>query len=648
MSDDLLRRSRKRIQAAYQKDNLGRPQDDGRPPLTTSQRRAANLLDPRVSLPLQATIVDQRTGRRTRYDPDSICPKLHNQLLWYFGEGPRDVDGMAKWSITVGPRQSGKSLCNALCVDNVAAQLEGQTALIIADHDKRAKTLFRYVALSHQNRPRRLRPATVPVRETNQITYDHPEGVSRVRCLSGQNANTGIGLSPDVTQISEVPFIPDFGSFWFNFYPAMVNRAEARLSLEATPAPMTEPSSEEFKNLCADARKGHGRWLFTFVAFYETRLNERKWDPAWTLDAEEQKLLDKFGPGGAHPQIGGRWADMPVSNPGEVRYLTLENLAFRRQTIRDVSEIRRWPDLFFVFYPVDPISCWAMRGGGVIPSDVLEKHQRRIVVPWLPHETYKVYRKPNPGANYVIAADPAGYGHDHASFQVLEVWRDAVYQAAVFACPNVTPNNFSDKIVEVAKQYNQALIGVERNGVGLAVLAILERALERGEIQNLYYDKRGTKVKPGWHASKQSIEESLGALIDELQERLWLFDSETVAQLADYRNDKLVKQADSRQILEPGNVGKGRRTKGHYDRASALALGCLLVQHTRAPKRPAHVVAATDSPTAALKLQDQRPLTWEEREELRRLAERDKKMRARTAKRVRRRRGLRAPRKRKT
>ena len=595
--------------------DLGEQEEDDRPALTTAQRQAAGLADARIALPLQATIVDQRTGKKMPYRADSICPKLHNDVLYYFGEGPRSSDGYMKWLLAVGPRQSGKSAASSLCVDNICAQLEAMTGLIIADHIDRSRTLFNYIALSHLNRPRRLKPETTPNRESNQITYDHPGGVSKVRCLSAQSKNVGIGRAPDVAQISECPFIPGFDSFWTGFFPSMVNRMNARLVVESTPAPMTEPSAETFKNMVTSARKGNGRWLFSFTAFYETTLNERPWHPSWTLDSEELKLLAMFGPGGAHSQIAGRYGDCSPNAPGEVRYLTLQNLAFRRMAIADVPEIRRWPDLFFVWYPTDPVSCWTMKGGGVIPSDVLAKHQARIMVPWGAHETYRVYRKPQAGASYVIAVDPAGYGHDHASFQVLEVWRDKVYQAACYACPDVTPNQFSDKIIEVAKEYNQALVGVERNGVGLAVLAILERALERGEIQNLYYDTRGVRAKPGWHASKTSIEESLGALIDELQERLVLYDEETVAQLADYRNDKVTKLADARELLQPGDIGKGRRTKGHYDRASALALGCLLLRHVRAARRPGHVGASSDKPEEVVAKTG--PLNWNEREELR-------------------------------
>lgn len=639
----ILNRHRKRLGAVPSPSEFSQDNDDGLPPFSIEQRREAGLLDARVALPLQATVVDQRTGRRIAYDPNEICPRLHNDTLWYYGEAPRDPDGMLRWMLTVGPRQSGKSLVSSLCVDNICAQLEGQTGLIIADQDERAKTLFRYIMLSHRNRPKRLTPLTVPVRESNQITYDHEGGISTVRCLSGQAANVGIGRSPDVCQISEVPFIPGFGDFWFGFYPAMVNRANAFLTLESTPAPMSEPSAETFKNLVSDARKGYGRWLFSFTAFYESILNERKWNPQWTLDSEEHRLLRMFGPGGKHPRIGGKYANEMIDSPGDPRYLTLQNLAFRRMTLREVEAIRRWPDLFFVFYPTDPVSCWAVKGGGLIPSDVLAKHQSRVVIPWEPHETFKVYRKPQPGAKYVMAVDPAGYGNDHAAFQVLEVWRDRVYQAAVFACPNITPNDFSDKIIEVAKEFNQPLIGVERNGVGLAVLALLERAMDRGEVRNLYYDNRGVRSKPGWHASKTSIEESLGALIDELRDRLWLFDAETVDQLADYRNDKVVKLSDRREILNPGDIGKGRRTKGHYDRASALALGCLLVQQVPLSRRPAYVSEESDEPEKVLEAKGG-PLSWEEREEIRKKRKQQKEYRESLSRRVIRKRNRRGPR----
>ena len=82
-------------------------------------------------------------------------------------------------------------------------------------------------------------------------------------------------------------------------------------------------------------------------------------------------------------------------------------------------------------------------------------------------QAYKVYREVQPGAKYVMAVDPAGYGHDHAAFQVLEVWRDRIYK------PRSSPAPTSRRVVHgqdcrVTGVW-QALIGVERSGVGLAV-----------------------------------------------------------------------------------------------------------------------------------------------------------------------------------
>ena len=151
----ILNRHRQRLGAVPAPSEFIRRVDDdeGRPALTTQQRRDAGLLDARVALPLQATVVDQRTGRRIPYNPNEICPSLHHNMLWYFGEAPRDTNGNLLWLLSVGPRQCGKSLASSLCVDNVCAQLEGQTGLIIADTDDRAKTLFNYISLIQNTLP---------------------------------------------------------------------------------------------------------------------------------------------------------------------------------------------------------------------------------------------------------------------------------------------------------------------------------------------------------------------------------------------------------------------------------------------------------------------------------------------------------------
>jgi hypothetical protein len=54
------------------------------------------------------------------------------------------------------------------------------------------------------------------------------------------------------------------------------------------------------------------------------------------------------------------------------------------------------------------------------------------------------------------------------------------------------PVSFAKKIYEVGKKYNNALVVVESNGVGVATLALLEDA----GYPNLYYEKPTSPVSP--------------------------------------------------------------------------------------------------------------------------------------------------------
>ena len=404
---------------------------------------------------------------------------------------------------------------------------------------------------------------TIPNRESRQLTFRH---LGKFRTLSADQGAVGIGRSVDNLHMSELPFWSDPGEVWNGLYPAITNRNEASVLMESTPAPMTYGGAAWFRDMCAEARTGTGRWLFHFSPFYMSMLNERPWDKNSRITLEEQKLLDKFGPKG----------NQPISAPG-APYLTLENLAFRRETMDMDREVRINPDLFFVYYPVDVLTCWQQGGGSAISKALMTRHENAVLVPWPRHQEYMEYAEPKAGALYVMGVDPAGWlGGDQASFQVLEVWADRIEQVATFSSNGVTPDSFADKIVSVARRYNNALVGVESNGVGLATLTLLVTALNRGDIRNLLYEKRGLTEKPGIPATSKNISTALGLLMEALKTELVLHDLETVEQLSTYKNDKLVQESETREILMPGRPAKGRRTKDHWDRVSALlwALYC--------------------------------------------------------------------------
>jgi hypothetical protein len=540
------------------------------------------LRDPRLTVPEFCSVVDQKTEDIIQYDADRVCPRLQHSILSFMGDTPRDSDGMTQWLIVNASRQTTKSTTTALAMANLAEYTPGAFAAIIADKKERAEDLFRAIDISYEYKPEEIKYPTISNRESRQLTFTHK---GKIRTLAANQENVGIGRGASFLHMSELPFWNDPADVWFKMGPAFRNRENAVIVMESTPAPMSEPGAEWYRDMCAEARKGHGRFKFLFVPFYESKLNERMWRNEWRLDSTEMKLMEKYGPPSGIE---------PVSMPG-AEYLTLENLAFRRRVMEEDKLIRRYPELFFVFYPVNSITCWQQPGGGAIPAHVLEKHIDSNLTTWAPKDNmYMEYKEPHPDGVYVIGVDPAGFGSgDQASFQVLELWADQWEQVATFSSNQPSPPEVARYVLETAKRYNNAEVVVENNGVGAGILSVLELASDyngvvlvdsngrerKFHLKNLYYHRRGSAGSaPGIPASKRTNSEAMAAMIDALMDRLVLNDAETVEQLRSYRRDKELEDSEKFKLLQPNKLGRGRRAKHHWDRISALLWACLVAR----------------------------------------------------------------------
>jgi len=237
-------------------------------------------------------------------------------------------------------------------------------------------------------------------------------------------------------------------------------------------------------------------------------------------------------------------------------------------------EIRRNPDLFGVYYPFDDVTCWVAVSSAVIHPSLLRRHREQKLQEWV--GPYQEYEEPEPGAVYVIGVDPAGYAaRDHAAFQVLKVYDGEWTQVACFA-DHTEPLPFTRKILQIAHRYHDATVAVESNGVGAAVLALLEEM----ECKNVYYEKA---YRPGITATSKSVDQMLSWLQEALKDELVLHDADTVDQLTSYKHDKRVERGASNEILYGKGPGKRRRDRHHWDKISALQMAVTAAR--RAPRR---------------------------------------------------------------
>jgi hypothetical protein len=111
---------------------------------------------------------------------------------------------------------------------------------------------------------------------------------------------------------------------------------------------------------------------------------------------------------------------------------------------------------------------------------------------------------PQTGRDYLVAADPAGGGNrgDFCAVQVID--RQTGIQAMELQ-QRLRPSELAEVIVELAHEYNDALIVVERNNTGYGVLAHLKDHVPDKRV----YMQSG---EPGWNTCAQSKEKMLNKL----------------------------------------------------------------------------------------------------------------------------------------
>lgn len=517
------------------------------------------LRDPSKSLPTMGMVHDQKTGTFIPYDPDSLTKSLQQEILSYLSNPPRTKDGQTKWLTCLTARQMGKSLTSVYgCYPKVAYN-PGWDHVTIADTGDRAEYLHKRVHYLHERWPQAVRAPTIPNRESRQLTFDRSIG-GKMRVLSAETGQVGVGQSPDSFIASECAFWADFAGSMVLINPSILNRDNVLVIFECTPW----QANSDWHEHVMESKKGKGRHQYLFRPFWDGHLNSRPWEPEWRMDNEEIRLMERYGGLG----------------------LSKNNLAFRRLVMETDAEIRRHPDLFSVFYPFDDVSCWILGASSAIPKHALERHVYTAT-----HESENPYvelHPPHPDSVYVIGVDPCGHAaRDHAAFQVLELSETGWIQVAYYSA-HTEPGAFSEEVDRVGRRYNNARVAVESNGVGQATIVLLKEK----RYPNLYHE---APMKPGITTTSQSLEQMTAWLIDALLDELVLKDKDTVEQLMTYKHDKRIEEGVVAELVR-GSPSKRRRDRHHWDKVSALLLAVALARKTGQRSRRTGDLPVGDNP----------------------------------------------------
>lgn len=336
----------------------------------------------------------------------------------------------------------------------------GTLSVQVAHDRESAEEIFRIVHRLLENLPGELREGALRTSRANVRQIVFPRLDSEYRVETAADPNAGRGLTIQNLHCSEVARWPGRAEETLASLRAAVAPG-AEIILESTPAGASGAFYREWQE--ADTT-GYVRHFFPW--WYE---------PRYRIEGCEIELTDE------EAELASRHG------------LGREQIAFRRSIQKQFGKRAREE------FAEDAASCFLASGDtffnldGIdarlksLPKPLEVRDGRRLEIYWpvQPRDAKGRTRE------YIVAVDPAGGGSegDYAAIQVVD--REAGWQCAEWY-GKATPREIAMTAAALSNEYNQALLVVERNNHGHAVLAYLENV---AKYERVYRDEHGSA---GW------------------------------------------------------------------------------------------------------------------------------------------------------
>jgi hypothetical protein len=357
----------------------------------------------------------------------------------------------------------------------------GVLTVQVAQNQVAARSLFEIVQRMWENLPTELRNGPLRRSRASMDAMVFPELDSAFKVWSAADRNAGRGLSIQNLHCSEVSRWPG-------------NAAETLAGLRAALTPDGEMVLE------STPHGAHG-------AFYEE----------WVRAAESSSMVRHFLPWWMEPAYRDEAVAEEAMREDELALcsahgLTAEQIGFRRRLEKNFGVLRAQE------FAEDAESCFRASGDCCFDVSRLDALLDDAAEPVRKEENgLWVWLEPLPGRRYVVSADPAG-GGAQGDFCGLQVVDEATGMQCAELQAKLPPREFARRAAAVARRYNDALLVVERNNHGAAVIAFLQTAERYAEL----YAEGGAL---GWLTTASSKEQMVSALGAALFERPEVFRS---------------------------------------------------------------------------------------------------------------------------
>jgi hypothetical protein len=401
-------------------------------------------------------------------------------------------------------------------------------SLVVAHDAESTKRIFQIAVTMYESLPAEVRPMR---RRSNvkELIFENPDERERylrpglrssIEVRTAGNKEAGRGSTFHCLHLSEVASWPDPELLATSLFPTVPPLPETIVVLEST----AKGAGSWWHDFWIKSKDGATGYMPVFLPWYLDPVYSVSPEEAADLltdpDEEEQELL-KMG-------------------------LTPEQVAFRRKTIASYGL-----DYWRQEMPTVDSEAWLGIGDPVFPRKVVAKMietAMRNPPVWRGHLTergmeadeegpFVWWETPQAGQQYVIGVDVASGVEGGNLTAICVITRGETQRHVASWTGLISPLDAVPIIDRMARWYNEAMVSIEINGVGIAVQEALARSY-----YNLYrwryLDARGGGLSPklGWQTNVQTRPLLISHMQDMLLRGLFqTFDQQLLRQIYGYQ-----------------------------------------------------------------------------------------------------------------
>ncbi|MEK5376572.1 DNA packaging protein [Paenibacillus sp. FSL P2-0173] len=368
--------------------------------------------------------------------------------------------------IILKARQMGFSTVTEALIYYFTSLQEAKNAFIVAQSSDASSNLYDMFQFYYEKVPAIIKPMS---RKNNakKLTFENPT-------IRTADRRKNPGLKSKITvQTAESRVLARSDTIHYlhasevAFWPAKKKKKHllsllAALSKEPGSLGVIESTAngmEEFKKMWDAAVKGESDFTPLFFAWFEMPDYRKPVPPGFELTEEELELKAKYG-------------------------LDDEQLQWRRYTIR--NDCGGDPRQFDQEYPSEPDDAFLLSGEGIFDNKFIKSLRDAISVIGSRHEVdfvknkiipahageLVIYRQPEQGKRYVLAADTAK-GKEDGDYDAAYVIEERTGEMCAALHGKWDTDLYGKKLNTLGLYYNTALLAVENNNTGESVLNTL-------------------------------------------------------------------------------------------------------------------------------------------------------------------------------